>query len=98
MQPISTFVVTPALPERQARVHLGTLRPDDVTVELVLGRVDGSGAIVAAEKVTISPAAGKSKGVVRYEASVAPRESGLYGYTVRILPHHPDLPRHSCRG
>ena len=76
----------------QARVHLGVLRPDDVAVELVVGRVDGSGELVTVERVPMAPAGAKAKGMVRYEAGVVLRQSGRHGYTVRVLPQRPDLP------
>jgi starch phosphorylase len=75
----------------KARVQLGPLRPQDVAVELCLGRVDGSGRIVGADTQPMSPCGRAREGVVPFGASAIVRESGLYGYTVRVLPHHPDL-------
>lgn len=76
----------------QARVHLGALTPEDIRVELYLGRVDARGEIVGAGATPMQPTVGDAEGYYFFETSSVPcRESGLHGYTVRVLPHHPDL-------
>jgi starch phosphorylase len=76
----------------QARVHLGGLTPDDVKVEVYLGRVDAEGEIVEAEATQLQPVGPVAKGSYLFESDAAPcRKSGMHGYTVRVLPHHPDL-------
>jgi len=76
----------------RARVHLGTLAPEDVTVEFYLGRVDADGEIVEAEATPMQPIGPDREGGYLFEAIALPcRKSGLHGYTVRVLPHHPDL-------
>ncbi len=78
--------------QAQARILLGSLAPDDVTVELYLGRVDADGEIVEAEATPMHPVGQGEDGIFLFEASAVPcRKSGLHGYTVRVLPHHPDL-------
>jgi starch phosphorylase len=75
-----------------ARVHLGTLRPEDVRVELYLGHVDASGEIADAHAALMQPVQDMGAGDRLYEANVVPSaKSGLHGYTVRVLPNHPDL-------
>jgi starch phosphorylase len=40
----------------------------------------------------LKPSGSQSEGAYVYEASGVPcRVSGLRGYTLRVLPHHPDL-------
>ncbi|HEX7975582.1 MAG TPA: alpha-glucan family phosphorylase, partial [Anaerolineales bacterium] len=76
----------------QARIHLGELTPEDVQVELYLGRVDARGEIVGAEVTPMHSAGLAEQGTALFEASAAPcRQSGLHGYTVRVLPYHPDM-------
>jgi starch phosphorylase len=75
----------------RARIHLGTLGADDVSVELYLGRVDVNGEIVQAEAMPMLPRERDGQGNQRFEASIVPRTSGLHGFTVRVLAHHPDL-------
>ncbi len=76
----------------QAQIRLGALTPDDVAVELYLGRVNAQDEIVEAEVTPMRALAPNGDGRYLYEASAMPcRQSGLHGYTVRVLPHHPDL-------
>ncbi|HMV48863.1 MAG TPA: alpha-glucan family phosphorylase, partial [Blastocatellia bacterium] len=77
----------------QAQVHLGALVPEDVTVELYAGLVDADGEIVTVQITPMLPAGnGGGSGSFHFEsASVACCKSGLHGFTVRVLPHHPDL-------
>jgi len=75
----------------QARVRLGALTPDDVSVELCLGRVNDRGEIVAAQATPMLPVGPAGDGSWHFAASIVPGQSGLHGYTVRVLPRHADL-------
>ncbi|HZS03510.1 MAG TPA: alpha-glucan family phosphorylase [Blastocatellia bacterium] len=75
----------------RARVQLGTLGPNDVTVELYAGLVDAGGEIARAEVITMQPVAGQSAEGFIFETTSAPHHSGLHGYTVRVRPRHADL-------
>jgi starch phosphorylase len=76
----------------ETRVYLGSLTPDDVRVELYLGRVDADGELVEAEATLMQPFEQDKAGSYRFEANeVTCFTSGCHGYTVRVLPHHPDL-------
>jgi len=76
----------------RAWVRLGALTPDDVAVELYLGQVDAHGEIVEAEVVPMELVGPEGEGRFLFQvASVTCPKSGLHGYTVRVLPHHPDL-------
>jgi starch phosphorylase len=84
----------------QARVHLGPITPQDVSVEVYLGQVDSDGEIIEAAATLMQPVPSHSAGRAGpdesnsylFEASAVPcRRSGLHGYTVRVLPQHPDL-------
>ncbi len=74
-----------------ACVELGTLTPDDVRVELYLGRLDLSGEIVDAAVIGMDPAGRSPQGQYSFEAKTPCTQSGFYGYTVRIRPYHRDL-------
>ncbi len=77
----------------QAQVHLDPLVPDDVVVQLYLGRVNAADEIVEAQTLPMQAAAPNGNGQYVYETNtVTCRQSGLHGYTVRVLPRHPDLP------
>jgi starch phosphorylase len=79
--------------QAQVRVYLGPLQPTDIRVELYMGRLNADGEIVDAEAnpmQLVGPDGGQP-GTYLYELDARPwRISGLHGYTVRILPHHPD--------
>jgi starch phosphorylase len=76
----------------QAEVFLGALTPDEVTVELYLGHVDSAGEIVDAASTPMQSIKQKGEGTYLYQASAATcRGSGLYGYTLRVIPRHPAL-------
>jgi glycogen phosphorylase len=77
----------------QAQIRLGALAPDDVIVELYAGLIDAGGEIQQALIYPMQPAGSDGNGTYRFEVdSVACRQSGLHGFTVRVLPHHADLP------
>ena len=72
-----------------ALVRLGALTPEDVTVQAYHGPLD------IAHQVThgaVIPLAWKEQndGLHRYEGDVPCNMSGLQGFSVRILPTHPD--------
>jgi starch phosphorylase len=74
-----------------ATVQLAGLRPDEVVVQAVLGRVNGSDTLV--DPVTVSMAhTGTADGGNEVFSTTAPLPvAGPVGYTVRVLPHHPLL-------
>ena len=75
----------------RSRVDLGALTPDDVSVELYWGRIDPKGELKEADSVVMQ-SAGREQGKYLFEAAAVPcASSGLHGYTVRVLPRHPDL-------
>jgi len=76
----------------RVRVQLGSLTPDDVSVQLYLGRLSADEQIVDAVATPLA-ATGERAGSSWVFAGVAApcRYSGRHGYTVRVLPAHPDL-------
>lgn len=91
LEPLTEFQVGDTL-RAETRVYLGNLSPDDVRVELYLGRVDASGELVGAEATPMQPIKDEKPGNHLFEASgVACSASGRHGYTVRVFPYHPDL-------
>ena len=74
-----------------ALVRLGELTPDDVEVQLVVGRVDEQDNLHATSAFGFRSGVDVEGGLRRYEGTVEARHSGSLGYTVRVVPHHPDL-------
>jgi starch phosphorylase len=76
----------------RAWVRLGGLSPDDVTVECTFGPLDIDGEIVEAEPITMQATGDHSEKGHPFEVHAIPcRRSGRYGFSVRVLPNHPDL-------
>jgi starch phosphorylase len=73
-----------------AVIHLGSLSPDDVLVELYTGQVDTSGEIVEGRSVPME-SAGRTGDAYRYQVRTAVTQSGKHGFTIRVRPNHPDL-------
>ncbi len=76
----------------EARVRLGELTAEDVTVELYMGPLNPSGEIRRPVATQMQAAGRDEHGRIIYIAeSVACCRSGLHGFTVRVLPFHPEL-------
>lgn len=74
--------------EVQAVVMLGELKPVDVNVQLLIGRLDASGELVEAKKYSMNPIEDFDSGTHRYSVSVSFKGSGNHGFTVRVLPDY----------
>ncbi|WP_418959227.1 alpha-glucan family phosphorylase [Streptomyces tritici] len=77
----------------RVRVALGTLRPEDVEVQAVAGRVDPDDAITGARVSVLKPTGAPDlEGRRLYEGPLVLDRTGPFGCTVRALPSHPLLP------
>jgi starch phosphorylase len=81
------IVVGQSLPVT-AEVFLGSIAPEDVSVELYYGLVSARGQITEAQAVPMKPANGNGDGRYRYVGEIPCSCSGQHGYAVRILPAH----------
>ncbi len=76
----------------RAHLHLGSLTASDVSVEVYFGALSASGEIAAAAITPMRPAGRAGTGEWIFEAQIASNgRTGQHGYTVRVLPSHPDL-------
>lgn len=74
-----------------AEVELGDLTPDDVEVQIYFGKVDG-GENSARNFVNMINVTKKSKdSKYTYRGEIECRDTGLIGFTLRILPKHESL-------
>jgi starch phosphorylase len=74
-----------------ARVCIDGLQPEDVAVQLCIGRVDGAGNLVEPRHIAMRPLNSDGDAWL-FQAEVHLQgRSGRYGYTVRILPRHQEL-------
>ncbi|OPX10601.1 alpha-glucan family phosphorylase [Mycobacterium sp. AT1] len=70
-----------------ATVHLDDLRPDEVVVEAVVGRVDTADVLVDPLVVPMTHT-GSADGNDVFSSTTPLPVAGRVGYTVRVLPHH----------
>ena len=71
---------------------LGELSPEDVTVEVVSGRVTDEEDIVEPEAHPMAPSGDTAgDGIFRYAGEARLGRPGPFGYTVRVVPCHPLL-------
>ena len=71
-------------------LRLGKLAPEDVTVQIYTGTVDSAGELEDAEPVDMTYREPAGKGVL-FEGEITFDKSGKSGYSIRVLPAHPDL-------
>lgn len=76
--------------EVRASLNLGQLGPEDVLVQLYGGALDADHEIVEGRAEPMSYV-GVKRGLSLYAGKVRFQQSGLRGYTLRVLPNHPDL-------
>jgi starch phosphorylase len=74
-----------------ARVQLGQLTPEDISVEWYAGLVSARGEISEPQVKEMLHAGPDGAGCHRFEASASLERSGLHGCTVRVRPRHADL-------
>lgn len=74
-----------------ATVQLADMRPDEVVVQAVLGRVDAGDHLVDPVTVPMAHTGSADGGTEVFSATAPLPIAGPVGYTVRVLPHHPLL-------
>lgn len=78
------------LPVR-AYVRLGDLRPDEVSVHAVHGHVDDADRLETTRTTLLEVVESYEQGRYCYEGSIPLVSTGPFGYTVRVVPHHPGV-------
>lgn len=74
-----------------AEVRLDGIRPQDVEVQIYAGRLDYEGKFAERETIIMRTMDTTPDGWNVYVGEINPTEAGRFGFTVRILPHHPLL-------
>ena len=78
--------------EVNVKIYLGELTPEDVLVELYLGRLDTKGNIIEPKTVEMTATeTDRNESNIFSTRKVKLRHSGRHGYTVRVMPRHKDL-------
>jgi starch phosphorylase len=71
----------------RASIDLAGLKPEDVRVELVLGRIDSDGHLEETE-VLVLPAIEQQAAAFVFGKDILPERTGRLGYALRISPNH----------
>ncbi len=75
----------------KARVKLGALSPEDVSVQIYHGQLDVYGNIAAGEANLMTVSREKNGDSHLFTGAIRYMSSGRHGFSVRVLPHHEDL-------
>lgn len=70
----------------ESMVALGSLQPEDVSVELYFGTMESSGNVESGESLPMQFIEETNPGIYRYRANLVLTNSGEFGYNFRILP------------
>ena len=84
------FTTGNPLPVRAA-IELAGLKPEDVRVEVVMGRVDSNGHLEETEVMTLPPLEEQGS-VAVFGREIVPERTGRLGYALRVSPDHFDDP------
>jgi glycogen phosphorylase len=68
-------------------VNLAGLKPDDVRVEVVVGRVGVNGQLEETEVMMLPPIEQRGN-IVVFAKEIVPQQTGRMGYALRIAPNH----------
>ncbi len=88
--PERSVVSGSAVPLRVA-VELAGLRPEDVRVEAVVGRIGANGHLEETQVMTL-PSIEQQGSAYVFSKEFVPHQTGKLGYSVRISPNHYDDP------
>jgi starch phosphorylase len=88
---VGACVLTGTPIQLKASVRLGELRPGDVRVEAVLGRVNPDGGLAETSIITL-PFVSEQNGKFLFGRDFVPHQTGRLGYALRVSPNHCDDP------
>lgn len=75
----------------QAVVQLGSLSPDQISVQVYAGSVAAQGNIVDGMSLDMQHVEDLGNGRHRFTAQITAEQSGRRGFAVRIIPRHPSM-------
>jgi starch phosphorylase len=75
----------------EARVYLGELKPEDVSVQIYHGPIDNHGNIAVGESIPMTLKEQNNGSPALFSGAIRYYKSGRHGFTVRVLPHSKDL-------
>ncbi len=75
----------------QAVVHTNTLFPTELSVQIYHGLLDAAGEIINGNTTQMTYQEDLGSGKYLFEGTLTLSNTGLHGYTLRVLPFHEDL-------
>jgi starch phosphorylase len=75
----------------RARVQLGGLAPEHLSVQIYHGEVDASGDLIDAQALPMTAAADGGGGTRWFEGEMPCSRTGHRGYAIRVIPANPEL-------
>jgi starch phosphorylase len=73
-----------------ATVEIGSLKPEDIKVQALVGKIGPNRELVGARPYELSPVSQEGS-TIKFEGEVKFEKPGHRGYTVRVVPNHPDV-------
>jgi len=73
------------------RIDPGKFTPEELLVELVIGKKDGGGFIQQPDCLPLAISRREEDGIVTFSVSYTVSQNGAYAYGIRVLPFHPHL-------
>ncbi len=77
----------------RAVVGIGSMSDEDIQVELFFGNLDSAGEIVNGVAVPMNKVEKVRGNDYLFEGRMLCLKSGQFGFTIRVVPHHPDMVR-----
>jgi starch phosphorylase len=74
-----------------ARVYLGQLGAEDVSVELYYGLLDENQEIISGEASVLDFISTDGNGISVFSGKIPLKSSGIYGFSARVRPNHKKL-------
>jgi len=73
------------------RIDPGALGPEEILVELMIGRATGGEFIEAPECVPLKVSEKGEDGILTFSTQYELKQNGLYSYGIRVIPYHKSL-------
>jgi len=74
-----------------ARVDPGKVEPEEILVELIIGRREGYEFVESPDCVTLEMTKKGADGILTYSAEYIVKHNGPYLYGIRVMPYHKNL-------
>lgn len=75
----------------QATIEVQHITANDICVQALFGRLNGKDVIEEGETIVMSLQETLPDGKLLYQAEIKCSDTGQHGFTIRVLPNHPNL-------